>query len=128
MYNFLYAVLTIFFCYFYAAVSFKPEKVADDLRKYGGFVAGIRPGRATTEHLDKILLFVTLPGALFLTIIALFPQLIMRVFKIPYLVSSLFGGIGLLIVVAVLIETMRQIEAHLLMRHYEGFLKKARIR
>ncbi|MFH2068141.1 MAG: preprotein translocase subunit SecY [Candidatus Omnitrophota bacterium] len=128
LYIILYAALTIFFCYFYAAVSFKPEKVADDLRKYGGFVAGIRPGRATTEYLEKILLFVTLPGAVFLVTIALFPQLIARVFKIPYLVSSLFGGIGLLIVVAVLIETMRQIEAHLLMRHYEGFLKKARIR
>jgi preprotein translocase subunit SecY len=129
LYTVLYAALTIFFCYFYAAVSFKPEKVADDLRKYGGFVAGIRPGRTTTEYLEKILLFVTLPGAVFLVTIALFPQVITRVFRITsYLVTSLFGGIGLLIVVAVLIETMRQIEAHLLMRHYEGFLKKARIR
>jgi preprotein translocase subunit SecY len=127
-YDFFYAALTIFFCYFYAAVSFKPDNVADDLRKYGGFIAGIRPGRATSEYLEKILMFVTLPGAVFLVGIALFPQLIMGVFKVPYTASSLFGGIGLLIVVAVLIETMRQIEAHLLMRHYEGFLKKARIR
>ncbi len=128
LYNILYALLTLFFCYFYAAVSFRPESVADDLRKYGGFIAGIRPGKATSEYLEKILVYITFPGALFLVGIALFPYLIMRIFKIPYLVASLFGGIGLLIIVAVLIETIRQVEAHLLMRHYEGFLKKARIK
>ncbi len=128
LYNIVYAILTVFFCFFYAAVSFKPNKVSDDLRKYGGFVAGIRPGRATSEYLERILNNITLPGALFLTAIAIFPFLIMGIFKTPYLVASLFGGVGLLIVVAVLIETMRQIEAHLLMRHYEGFLKKAKIR
>lgn len=128
LYTLLYVALTVFFCYFYAAVTFKPDKVSDDLRRYGGFVSGIRPGRNTTVYLEKILLHVTFPGAIFLVGIALFPQLIMRVFQIPYLVANLFGGIGMLIVVAVLVETMRQIESHLLMRHYEGFLKKARIR
>ncbi|HNQ35919.1 MAG TPA: preprotein translocase subunit SecY [bacterium] len=128
LYTILYALLAVFFCYFYAAVSFKPDNVADDLRKYGGFIAGIRPGKTTGDYLERILLYITFPGALFLVAIALFPNLVMSVFRIPYLVASLFGGVGLLIVVAVLIETMRQIEAHLVMRHYEGFLKKARIR
>lgn len=128
LYTTLYIALTLFFCFFYAAVSFKPDKVSEDLRKYGGFIAGIRPGRNTSNYLEKVLMHITLPGALFLVGIALFPQLVMRMFQVPFLVANLFGGIGMLIIVAVLVETMRQIEAHLLMRHYEGFLKKARIR
>jgi len=124
----LYGLLTIGFCYFYASVIFNPEHVSDDLKKYGGFVAGIRPGKATEEYLEKILGRLTLPGSLMLTAIAIFPYIIMHMFKIPYLIASMFGGIGLLIVVSVILETLRQIESHLIMRHYEGFLKKARAR
>lgn len=124
----LYALLIVGFCYFYASVIFNPEHVSEDLKKYGGFVAGIRPGKTTGEYLEKILGRLTLPGSLILTAIAIFPYIIMHIFKIPYLIASMFGGIGLLIVVSVILETLRQIEAHLIMRHYEGFLKKARAR
>ncbi len=127
LYTLLYAVLTIFFCYFYAAITFNPQNVAEDLQKYGGFIAGIRPGRSTTNFLERILSRITLPGALFLVTIALFPYFIMNWLKVDYLIASLFGGIGLLIVVAVLIDTLRQMEAHLLMRHYQGFMKKMKI-
>lgn len=124
----LYALLIVGFCYFYASVIFNPEHISEDLKKYGGFVAGIRPGKATGDYLEKILSRLTLPGSLMLTAIAIFPYIIMHIFKIPYLIASMFGGIGLLIVVSVILETLRQIEAHLIMRHYEGFLKKARSR
>jgi len=123
----LYAILTIFFCYFYASIIFNPDNVADDLKKYGGFIQGIRPGKSTAVYLEKILNRLTLPGSLMLTGIAIFPYIIMHIYKrIPYIVASLFGGIGLLIVVSVLLETLRQIEAHLLVRHYQGFLKRAK--
>ncbi|MCK4244885.1 MAG: preprotein translocase subunit SecY [Candidatus Omnitrophica bacterium] len=128
LYTFLFAGLTIFFCYFYSAINFNPDNVADDLRKYGGFIAGVRPGKPTANFLERILTRLTLPGSLFLVAIAIFPYIIMNWLKVPYLVASLFGGIGLLIIVAVIIETMRQIEAHLLMRHYQGFMKKMKIR
>lgn len=123
----LYAILTIFFCYFYASIIFNPDNVADDLKKYGGFIQGIRPGKSTAVYLEKILNRLTLPGSLMLTGIAIFPYIIMHIYKrIPYIVASLFGGIGLLIIVSVLLETLRQIEAHLLVRHYQGFLKKTK--
>ncbi|MCM8764827.1 MAG: preprotein translocase subunit SecY, partial [Candidatus Omnitrophica bacterium] len=102
----LYAILIVGFCYFYASVIFNPEHVSDDLKKYGGFVAGIRPGKATGEYLEKILGRLTLPGSLMLTVIAIFPYIIMHIFKIPYLIASMFGGIGLLIVVSVIVETL----------------------
>lgn len=124
----LYALLIIGFSYFYASVIFNPDHISDDLKKYGGFVAGIRPGKATGEYLERILGRLTLPGSLMLTVIAIFPYIIMHIFRIPYLIASMFGGIGLLIVVSVVLETLRQIESHLIMRHYEGFLKKVRTR
>jgi preprotein translocase subunit SecY len=124
---FLYAVLTIFFCYFYANMIFNPDNVADDLKKYGGFVQGIRPGKSTALYLEKVLNKITLPGSIMLVGIAIFPYLVMAFFpEVPYIVASLFGGIGLLIVVSVFIETIRQIESHLLVRHYQGFIKKAK--
>lgn len=123
----LYAILTVFFCYFYASIIFNPDNVSEDLKKYGGFIAGIRPGKSTAAYLEKILNRITLPGALMLVGIALFPYLVMGVFrKIPYDVASIFGGIGLIIIVSVLMETLRQIEAHLLVRHYQGFVKKSK--
>ncbi|MCM8772413.1 MAG: preprotein translocase subunit SecY [candidate division WOR-3 bacterium] len=125
----LYAGLTIFFCYFYAGIIFNPDNIAEDLQKYGGFIQGIRPGKSTALYLERIVNRLTLPGSLMLAGIALFPYIIRHIYKkIPYIVANIFGGIGLLIVVSVLIETIRQIEAHLLLRHYEGFIKKGKIK
>jgi preprotein translocase subunit SecY len=128
VYNISYSVLIIFFSYFYAAISFNPVDVADNMKKYGGFVPGVRPGKQTAEYLDFIMTRITLPGSLFLALIAVFPSIISGALKIPYLVASFFGGTGLLIIVGVMLDTMKQIESHLLMRHYEGFMKKGRIR
>jgi len=127
-YNISYAILIIFFSYFYAAITFNPVDVADNMKKYGGFIPGIRPGRQTAEYLDFVMTRITLPGSLFLALIAVFPSIISGWLKIPYLVASFFGGTGLLIIVGVMLDTMKQIESHLLMRHYEGFMKKGRLR
>ena len=128
VYNISYSVLIIFFSYFYAAITFNPVDVADNMKKYGGFIPGIRPGRQTAEYLDFVMTRITLPGSLFLALIAVFPSIISGWLKIPYLVASFFGGTGLLIIVGVMLDTMKQIESHLLMRHYEGFMKKGRLR
>jgi preprotein translocase subunit SecY len=113
------AVLIIIFTYFYTAVTFNPIDQADNLKKYGGFVPGVRPGRPTAEYLDRILTRLTFPGALFLAAIAVLPWVMYRFLNVPFY----FGGTSLLIVVGVALDTMRQMEAQLLMRHYEGFLK-----
>lgn len=128
VYNISYSILIIFFSYFYAAITFNPIDVADNMKKYGGFIPGIRPGRQTAEYLDFVMTRITLPGSLFLALIAVFPSIISGWLKIPYLVASFFGGTGLLIIVGVMLDTMKQIESHLLMRHYEGFMKKGRLR
>jgi len=128
VYNALYSVLIIFFCYFYTAITFNPIDISNNMKRFGGFVPGIRPGRQTAEYLDFIMTRITLPGAMFLAIIAVMPSLISKALKIPYLVASFFGGTGLLIIVGVMLDTMRQIESHLLVRHYEGFMKKGRIK
>ncbi|MBE3576771.1 MAG: preprotein translocase subunit SecY [Limnochordales bacterium] len=121
-YNIVYALLVIFFTYFYTAVTFNPNDVADNLKKWGGFIPGLRPGRPTAEFLDRILTRITLVGAIFLAFIALLPTLMARVTGIPTNLVY-FGGTSLLIVVGVALDTMKQIEAQLLMRHYEGFLR-----
>ncbi len=128
VYNSLYAILIIFFSYFYTAITFNPVDVADNMKKYGGFVPGVRPGTQTAEYMDFIMTRITLPGAIFLAIIAVLPSIISGWLKIPYLVASFFGGTGLLIIVGVMLDTMKQIESHLLMRHYEGFMKRGKIR
>jgi len=128
VYNIVYSLLIIFFAYFYTAITFNPITIADNMKKYGGFVPGIRPGKATAEYLDFIMTRITLPGSIFLAIIAILPSLISEFMKIPYLIASFFGGTGLLIVVGVMLDTMRQVESHLLMRHYEGFMKKGHIK
>ncbi|NQT45991.1 MAG: preprotein translocase subunit SecY [Candidatus Omnitrophica bacterium] len=128
VYNSVYSLLIIFFCFFYTAITFNPVDIAENMKKYGGFVPGIRPGRATAEYLDFIMTRVTWPGAMFLAIIAILPSIVSGWLKIPYLIASFFGGTGLLIIVGVLLDTMRQIESQLLMRHYEGFMKKGRIK
>lgn len=128
VYAILYSLLIIFFTYFYTAITFNPIDIADNMKKYGGFVPGIRPGKATVDYLDFVMTRVALPGAIFLAVIAVLPDFIGAWLKVPYLVASFFGGTGLLIVVGVMLDTVRQIESHLLMRHYEGFMKKGRIR
>ena len=112
-------LLIIAFTYFYTAVQFNPLDQAENLKKYGGFIPGIRPGRPTAQYLDRVLTRITLPGALFLASVVVLPTLLIRVMNVPFY----FGGTSLLIVVGVALDTMKQMEAQLLMRHYEGFLK-----
>lgn len=121
LYTTLYALMIIFFTYFYTAIQFNPADVSDNLRKHGGFIPGIRPGRPTTEYLDRVLIRLTLAGALFLAAISILPVFFSSLTNIPNLY---FGGTALLIVVGVALETTKQIEAHLLMRQYEGFMRK----
>lgn len=124
----IYSLLILFFCYFYAAITFNPIDIANNMKRFGGFVPGIRPGRQTAEYLDFVMTRITLPGAAALTVIAILPTIINNQMGIPYLVASFFGGTGLLIVVGVMLDTMRQIESHMLMRHYEGFMKRGRVK
>ncbi|HPF99930.1 MAG TPA: preprotein translocase subunit SecY [Kiritimatiellia bacterium] len=128
LYMGLYAVMILFFSYFWVATQFNPIQIADDLKKYGGYVPGIRPGRPTAEFLDKTMTRITLAGAIFLTVIAVLPSLMAQQFRIPWIVASFFGGTSLLIIVGVMLDTMRQVESHLIMRHYDGFLKKGHLR
>jgi preprotein translocase subunit SecY len=123
-YTLLYAGFIIFFTYFYTAIVFNPIDLADNMKKYGGFIPGVRPGKKTAEYIDRTLTRITLPGAVFLALISILPDLLIRWFNVPFY----FGGTSLLIVVGVALDTVRQMESHLLMRHYEGFLrKKARV-
>ncbi len=148
LYNLLQVILIIFFAYFYTAIVFNPDDVAENMRKYGGFVPGIRPGKRTAEYIDLILTRITLVGALYLAAVALLPEFLISGFKvapIPYIGESLdqalpgwftnglgvtfyFGGTSLLIIVGVAMDTVQQIESQLIMRHYDGFMKKTRIR
>ncbi len=128
LYTFLYSGLIVFFAYFYTAIAFNPVDVADNMKKFGGFIPGIRPGRPTAEFFDRLLTRITLPGAIFLAVVAVLPDLVGRWLKIPYLVASFFGGTSLLIIVGVLLDTLRQVESFLLMRNYEGFLSHGRLR
>jgi preprotein translocase subunit SecY len=124
----LYAVMIFFFSYFWVATQFQPVQIADDLKKYGGFIPGVRPGKPTADFLDYTMTRLTFAGAAFLTIIAVLPQMLTQGLKVPYMTSQFFGGTGLLIIVGVVLDTMRQVETHLLQRHYDGFLRKGRIR
>ena len=128
LYTTLYALMILFFSYFWVATQFNPVQIADDLKKYGGYVPGIRPGTPTAEFLDRAMTRITLAGAIFLTVIAVLPQMMGQQFKIPWSVSSFFGGTSLLIIVGVMLDTMRQVESHLIMRHYDGFLTKGKLR
>ncbi len=121
-YNIAYALMVVFFTYFYTAVTFNPVDVANNMRKNGGFIPGLRPGRPTSEYLDRILTRITLAGAIFLAFIAVLPYVMGGITQLP-LTFMFFGGTSLLIMVGVALDTMKQIEAHLLMRHYEGFMK-----
>jgi preprotein translocase subunit SecY len=148
LHDLLYVIGIIFFCYFYTAIIFNPDDVAENMRKYGGFIPGIRPGKRTAEYIDTILTRITLVGALYLAIVAILPQFLISGFKvapIPFIgerldsvlprfitegmnVSFYFGGTSLLIIVGVAMDTVQQVESQLIMRHYDGFMKKTRIR
>src|SRR6266404_5309150 len=124
----LYALMILFFSYFWVATQFNELQIADDLKKNGGYIPGVRPGQATSDYLHNAMSRITLAGAVFLTIIAVIPLLLYNEMQIPYPVATFFGGTSMLIMVGVLLDTMRQMETHLLMRHYDGFLKKGRLR
>ena len=148
LHNLMYLVGIIFFCYFYTAIIFNPDDVAENMRKYGGFIPGIRPGKRTAEYIDTILTRITLVGAVYLACVALLPQFLISGFKvapIPFIgpaldtylprfitegmnVQFFFGGTSLLIIVGVAMDTVQQVESQLIMRHYDGFMKKTRIR
>jgi preprotein translocase subunit SecY len=148
LHDLLYVAGIIFFCYFYTAIIFNPDDVAENMRKYGGFIPGIRPGKRTAEYIDTILTRITLVGAVYLAIVAILPQFLISGFKvapIPFIgerldaalprfitegmnVSFYFGGTSLLIIVGVAMDTVQHVESQLIMRHYDGFMKKTRIR
>ncbi|HEX7879347.1 MAG TPA: preprotein translocase subunit SecY [Candidatus Eisenbacteria bacterium] len=124
VYLILYSLAIIFFTYFYTAIVLNPVDLADNMRKHGGFVPGIRPGKKTAEYIDRILTRITVPGAIFLAFIAVLPDVMINLLRVPFY----FGGTGLLIVVGVALDTLAQIESHMLMRHYDGFMKKGRLK
>ncbi|HLX12848.1 MAG TPA: preprotein translocase subunit SecY [Bacteroidota bacterium] len=126
-YSVIYALMIIFFTYFYTAVAFNPKDVAETMQKQGGFIPGIRPGKHTSDFIDNILTKITLPGSIFLAIIAILPAFMIRMNVSPNF-ASFFGGTSLLIVVGVGLDTLQQVESHLLMRHYDGFMKAGKIR
>ncbi len=124
----LYAMLIFAFSYFWVATQFQPAQIADDLKKYGGFIPGVRPGKPTADFLDYTMGRLTFAGAVFLVVIAVLPQLLSNALKVPYMAAQFFGGTGLLIIVGVTLDTMRQVETYLLQRHYDGFLRKGKLR
>ena len=128
LYMLLYAAMILFFSYFWVATQFNEIQIADDLKKHGGYIPGVRPGQATSDFLHNAMSRITLAGAVFLTVIATIPILLNRAIAIPPAVATFFGGTSILILVGVMLDTMRQMESHLLMRHYDGFLKKGRLR
>ena len=124
----VYGLMILFFSYFWVATQFNELQIADDLKKNGGYIPGVRPGQATSDYLHNAMSRVTLAGAVFLVIIAIIPLMLYRQMDIPMQVAQFFGGTSMLILVGVLLDTMRKMETHLLMRHYDGFLKKGRLR
>ncbi len=124
LYMALYAGLIIFFCFFYTAIVFNPDDTADNLKKYGGFIPGIRPGKRTAEHIDKVLTRLTVVGAMYLTFVCLLPEILISQYSIPFY----FGGTSLLIVVNVTMDTVAQVQSHLLAHQYEGLIKKSKLR
>lgn len=124
VYSIVYGLIIVFFAFFYTAIVFNPIDLAENMKKYGGYIPGIRPGKRTSDYIDKVLTRITLPGAIFFAVVAILPYIIIRQVNVQYY----FGGTGLLIVVGVALDTLQQIESHLIMRHYEGFMKRGRIR
>jgi len=128
LYMGIYSLMILFFSYFWVATQFNEIQIADDLKKNGGYIPGVRPGQGTSDYLHHAMSRITLAGAIFLTIIATIPIILGKHLQIPQDVAQFFGGTSILIAVGVLLDTMRQVESHLMMRHYDGFLKKGKIR
>jgi preprotein translocase subunit SecY len=124
LYIFLYVALIVFFCFFYTAIVFNPQETADNLKKYGGFIPGIRPGKSTADHLDYVLTRLTVVGAAYLSVVCLLPEILISQYSVPFY----FGGTSLLIVVTVTMDTVAQIHSHLLAHQYEGLIKKSKLR
>ncbi len=124
MYNLIYVLFIIFFCYFYTAVNYNPVDIADNMKKHGGFVPGIRPGKSTSEYIDRVMTRLTFSGAIYISFICVLPAIFMYKANIPAELATIFGGTSLLIMVGVAMDTANQIESHMLTRHYEGFMKK----
>jgi preprotein translocase subunit SecY len=124
LYSLLYVALIVFFCYFYTAVTFDPVDVADNMKKFGGYIPGIRPGKRTADYIDRILTRITLGGAIYIAVVCVLPTILIQQFNVPFY----FGGTALLIVVGVALDTVAQMETHLLTRNYEGFMKRGRLR
>jgi preprotein translocase subunit SecY len=120
----LYVVLIVFFCFFYTAIVFNPSDTAENLRKYGGFIPGIRPGKSTSDHLDFILTRLTTVGAIYLSVVCILPEILISNYGVPFY----FGGTSLLIVVSVTMDTVAQVQSHLLAHQYEGLIKKAKLK
>lgn len=127
IYSLVFALMIIFFTFFYTAIAFNPKDVADNMKKQGGFIPGIRPGKQTSDFIDNILTKITLPGSVFLAIVAILPAFISRL-GVSGQFASFFGGTSLLILVGVALDTLQQVESHLLMRHYDGFMKSGKIK
>ncbi len=128
LYAVIFGLMIVFFTYFYTAIAFNPKEVSDNMKRNGGFIPGVRPGEATSEYIENILTRITLPGAIFLALIAILPTFAMSVLQVPPVFASFFGGTSLLIIVGVALDTLQQIESFLLMRHYDGFMKTGKIR
>jgi preprotein translocase subunit SecY len=128
LYLSLYGLMILFFSYFWVATQFNELQISDDMKKSGGYIPGVRPGQATSNYLHRTMSRITLAGAVFLTVIAIIPIILGNAMNIPTNVANFFGGTSLLIIVGVMLDTMRQMESHLLMRHYDGFLKKGRLK
>ena len=124
LYYVTYSMLIIFFTYFYTSIIFNPVDLAENLKKQGGFIPGVKPGAATADYIDDVLSRVTLPGSIFLTIIALLPFFILNAFNVPFR----FGGTAILIIVGVALDTMQQVQQHLRVRHYDEFMKQGRVK
>lgn len=124
----LYGFMIFFFSYFWVATQFQPNQIAEDLKKYGGYIPGVRPGKPTADFLDFTMTRLTFAGAVFLTIIAILPSMLSHLLAVPTMTAQFFGGTSLLICVGVVLDTMRQVETHLIQRHYDGFLRKGRLR
>ena len=127
VYSFIYALMIVFFTYFYTAIAFNPKDVADNMKKQGGFIPGVRPGKQTSEFIDNILTKITLPGSIFLAIVAILPAFVSG-YGVSRQFAQFFGGTSLLIIVGVALDTLNQIESHLVMRHYDGFMKSGRVK
>ena len=128
VYWIFFGLMIIFFTYFYTAIAFDPIQVSSQMKQQGGFIPGVRPGKKTIEYIDNILSKVTLPGSVALALVAIFPYILMQTMDVEYDLASFFGGTSLLIIVGVALDTLQQLESHLMMRHYDGFLTKGKIR